>query len=521
MLVAPVVSRGVVMAALLFVTCGQRPAFTEDDRALVTELAARVSTAVEQAERFQQTRQVSMALQSAMLSAPPRHPLVEVHARYLPAVADLEVGGDWYDAFALPGGDLAVGVGDVAGHDLSAAAAMGQLRSMLRALAYETEGAPSDVVARLDRVASRLRRHRLHDAGVRADRAARRRDGVPLGQRRAPPARARTGGGGADAAHRRRGGGAGRRARAAPGGPGGGARGRVDAAALHRRPARAAQRPRRPRAGRAARPRPPRQGAGAAGPVRAPRARHRPRTPATTWSSSRCGCRRERPFPELVARARALAVPGRRALLGVVGSPGSGKSTLTETLLAALRADPPAGGGPRLGGARADGRLPPRRRRAGTRSGGGTPRARRTRSTPGATSRCCARLRARDPADAVVYAPAFERTLEQPLAGAIPVPAAARLVLTEGNYLLLDSGRWPAVAPLLDEVWFCALRDDVRLQRLLARHVAFGKPPDAARAWVAAVDEPNAALIEATRTRADLVVPSAVLETIGDPPPVA
>ena len=157
MLVAPVVSRGVVMAALLFVTCGQRPAFTEDDRALVTELAARVSTAVEQAERFQQTRQVSMALQSAMLSAPPRHPLVEVHARYLPAVADLEVGGDWYDAFALPGGDLAVGVGDVAGHDLSAAAAMGQLRSMLRALAYETEGAPSDVVARLDRVASRLR----------------------------------------------------------------------------------------------------------------------------------------------------------------------------------------------------------------------------------------------------------------------------------------------------------------------------------------------------------------------------
>jgi serine phosphatase RsbU (regulator of sigma subunit) len=74
----------------------------------------------------------------------------------VPAAADLEVGGDWYDAFALPGGDLAVGVGDVAGHDLAAAAAMGQLRSMLRALAYETEGAPSDVVRRLDRVASRL-----------------------------------------------------------------------------------------------------------------------------------------------------------------------------------------------------------------------------------------------------------------------------------------------------------------------------------------------------------------------------
>jgi pantothenate kinase len=225
-------------------------------------------------------------------------------------------------------------------------------------------------------------------------------------------------------------------------------------------------------------------------------------------------------FPELVARARALAAPGRRALLGVVGSPGSGKSTLTEMLLAALRADPPPGEGPDWvahvpmdGYHLADVEL----ERLGRRQAKGAPDT----FDAGGYVALLARLRARDPADAVVYAPAFERTLEQPLAGAIPVPAAARLVLTEGNYLLLDSGRWPAVAPLLDEVWFCALRDDVRLQRLLARHVAFGKPPDAARAWVAAVDEPNAALIEATRTRADLVVPSAVLETIGDPPPVA
>jgi serine phosphatase RsbU (regulator of sigma subunit) len=156
MLAAPVVSRGTVVAALLFLACGRRPAFTEDDRAVVVELAARVSAAVEQAERFEKTRQVSVALQSAMLTAPPTHPGLEVQARYLPAVAELEVGGDWYDAFALPGGDLAVGVGDVVGHDLPAAATMGQLRSMLRALAYETEGAPSDVVCRLDRVASRL-----------------------------------------------------------------------------------------------------------------------------------------------------------------------------------------------------------------------------------------------------------------------------------------------------------------------------------------------------------------------------
>lgn len=156
MLVAPVLSRGAVRAALLFVACGRRPAYTEDDRALVVELAARASVAVEHAEDFQHTRRVSVALQAAMLGAPSTKSGLEVQARYRPAAADLEVGGDWYDAFDLPDGDLAVGVGDVAGHDLSAAATMGQLRSMLRALAYDTGDAPSAVVRRLDRVASRL-----------------------------------------------------------------------------------------------------------------------------------------------------------------------------------------------------------------------------------------------------------------------------------------------------------------------------------------------------------------------------
>ncbi len=222
-------------------------------------------------------------------------------------------------------------------------------------------------------------------------------------------------------------------------------------------------------------------------------------------------------LPDLVARARALPAPGRRALLGVVGSPGSGKSTLTEALLAALRADPPPGAGPDWvahvpmdGFHLADVEL----ERLGRRRAKGAPDT----FDAGGYVALLARLRAADPADPVVYAPAFERTLEQPLAGAIPVPAAARLVLTEGNYLLLDSGRWPAVRPLLDEAWFCALRDDVRLERLLARHVRFGKEPAAATAWIAAVDEPNAVLIEATRERADLVVPSAVLETVGSPP---
>jgi PAS domain S-box-containing protein len=155
-LVAPVFSRGAVVAALLFIACGDRAPYTEDDLALVGELATRASAAVETAVTFQRSREVSVALQSAMLSLPPRYPGVEIEARYLPAAAELQVGGDWYDAFALPGGDLAVGVGDVEGHDLPAAATMGQLRSMLRGLAHDSEDSPSAVLDRLDRVASGL-----------------------------------------------------------------------------------------------------------------------------------------------------------------------------------------------------------------------------------------------------------------------------------------------------------------------------------------------------------------------------
>ncbi|GAA4555766.1 SpoIIE family protein phosphatase [Pseudonocardia xishanensis] len=160
-LVAPVLSGGRVIAGLLFASCGDRPAYTTDDLALVTELAARASAAVEHGRRFQQTREVALALQESMLTPPPMIADVgiggiEVACRYRPAAAELEVGGDWYDVFRLPFGDIALAVGDVAGHDLAAAATMGQLRSMLRALAFDTDGAPSDVLRRLDRVASRL-----------------------------------------------------------------------------------------------------------------------------------------------------------------------------------------------------------------------------------------------------------------------------------------------------------------------------------------------------------------------------
>jgi pantothenate kinase len=106
----------------------------------------------------------------------------------------------------------------------------------------------------------------------------------------------------------------------------------------------------------------------------------------------------------------------------------------------------------------------------------------------------------------VIYAPAFDRDIEQPIAGSIPVFPEARLVVTEGNYLLDDDEPWPSVRALLTEVWFIDVPRDERHRRLVARHVEFGKSPDEAEAWVRSVDEANADRIENARPKADFVV---------------
>lgn len=108
-----------------------------------------------------------------------------------------------------------------------------------------------------------------------------------------------------------------------------------------------------------------------------------------------------------------------------------------------------------------------------------------------------------------MYAPGFERVLEQPIAGSIGVGPEIDLVVSEGNYLLVDAEPWRAAAALFDEVWFSAAPADLLRERLIARHIAFGKSPAEAAAWVDAVDLPNAALIEPTHERADLVVTTA------------
>ncbi|GAA2204798.1 nucleoside/nucleotide kinase family protein [Streptomyces bangladeshensis] len=208
-------------------------------------------------------------------------------------------------------------------------------------------------------------------------------------------------------------------------------------------------------------------------------------------------------FDDLLARARALPHGGRRALLGIAGSPGAGKTTLAERLVDALNGDGPpwAAHVPMDGFHLADAELD----RLGRRDRKGAPDT----FDPGGYAALLRRLR--EETDEVVYAPGFERVLEQPLAGALPVPPQVRLVVTEGNYLLLREGSWARVRPCLDEVWFCEIDEAERIRRLVARHEEFGKEHTAAVAWVLGTDQRNADLVASTRERADLVVPAGAL----------
>jgi pantothenate kinase len=115
------------------------------------------------------------------------------------------------------------------------------------------------------------------------------------------------------------------------------------------------------------------------------------------------------------------------------------------------------------------------------------------------------RLARRD--EAVVYAPEFRRTLDEPVAASIAIPASVPLVITEGNYLLAETPEWKDVRAQLDEVWFMDTPPAVRLARLVDRHVEFGMERTAAEAWASGPDERNARLIDTTRQAADRTIP--------------
>lgn len=134
----------------LFGVCAPRGPISDDDTEFLALLGARLSKPLARGRRQQRTRHVAATLQEAMLTDPPTVPGVSLAVRYRPAQSEVAVGGDWYDAFELPNTDLVLAVGDVAGHDISAAATMGQLRAALRAIAFDEALRPSGVLSRLD-----------------------------------------------------------------------------------------------------------------------------------------------------------------------------------------------------------------------------------------------------------------------------------------------------------------------------------------------------------------------------------
>lgn len=126
--------------------------FRQENREVKAALAAYAAQSLERALLLDQRRDVARTLQEAMLTALPQPARFRLAAAYLPAAQADEVGGDWYDGIVLPDGDLAVMVGDVTGHDMDAAARMGQLRSTLRAFAWDRpDASPSSWLGRLDR----------------------------------------------------------------------------------------------------------------------------------------------------------------------------------------------------------------------------------------------------------------------------------------------------------------------------------------------------------------------------------
>jgi pantothenate kinase len=202
---------------------------------------------------------------------------------------------------------------------------------------------------------------------------------------------------------------------------------------------------------------------------------------------------------DLVRRAQALAATGARCLLGICGAPGAGKSTLAGQLVAAL--------GDRAVLVGLDGfHLAQRElRRLGREPRKGAPD---TFDAAGYVD-LIRRLRRNgaEQADAeTVYAPEFRREIEEPIACAVPVAPEVPLVVTEGNYLLLPEPPWGALRALLDEVWFLAPDESVRIARLVERHRRYGRSEAEALERVYGSDQANAVRIHVTADRADLVI---------------
>ena len=201
---------------------------------------------------------------------------------------------------------------------------------------------------------------------------------------------------------------------------------------------------------------------------------------------------------ELLARAEQLLLRPGRAMLGITGAPGAGKSTLAQWLLRSIESTHPGEAallpmdGFHLAQAVIDAR--------GLAGRKGSP------ETFDGEGFLVALRRARDETAGSVFVPEFRREIEEPVAAAIEIPSSARRVIAEGNYLLLEAAPWREVAALLDESWFVRLDPAERVRRLTARHMEFGNDVATAKTRLQHNDEPNALLIADGCRRSSVVI---------------
>jgi fructokinase len=198
---------------------------------------------------------------------------------------------------------------------------------------------------------------------------------------------------------------------------------------------------------------------------------------------------------DLVERARALAVPGQRHLLGITGAPGAGKSKVAQDIIDNLGPDL-AAFVPMDGFHLSNYTLISWRRR-------GRKGAWDTFDADGYVNLL---KRLRNQEEEIVHAPDFNRDVDESIGSALPIRREVPLIVTEGNYLLSDVGGWAGVAPLLDESWYLQIDEATRLQRLTYRHQQHGMNHEQADTWARTTDQNNAVLIAQSMPRADLVI---------------